>query len=287
MWSNSVARSTCAKVAQSLLILQQDIRSKNSVVDSLWINLSQSYHAAVILCEHLIIQSPQTDYEESTTDNRSTFFELINEAVSALLQIASKDSTALQCAKIIQMLLQHVRKSKSLNNTSSPSLDIESLERSVWRIRKTVLSSDKSSTLNMQHNDSERYQTPNSTPLLRSVVTPNGLDISLKYGSTSSQNPAQVDSLSGNHIPARSTDELTFSSSFPLVDHTTTMQTNGNDAIESETLLNSLMTTDDGNSGSIDTSLVTHSSQDNDTSMDELWQWMLTQSEMIYKGNEQ
>lgn len=100
-WTDAVGRSTCATFARGILTLQQDLRSRHSVVDRLWTNLSQSYVAAVVLCEHLIADPDVLE--------RSLFLELINEAISALLQIAVEDPTALRCARIVQALLQHVR----------------------------------------------------------------------------------------------------------------------------------------------------------------------------------
>lgn len=145
-----MGRSTCAAFARGILTIQQEIRSRHSVVDRLWTNISQSYVAAVVLCEHLIADPDAFE--------RSLFLELINEAVSALLQVATEDPMALSCARIVQALLQHIRDHQR-------GLSASPLEQLAHTLAETT-----------PQYEMKTFEQP--------AFTPNALDLSFKFPDT-------------------------------------------------------------------------------------------------------
>lgn len=147
LWTDLNGRWLCVQAAQSILRIQQELRGAHDLVDGLWTNLSQSYSAAVVLCQHMI--APICNLDSGTIEpiEYHTFLELTNEACSALMQIQVQYPAAKRCFEILQSLQQFVRKVR-LGNHQSPNQTHTGQERYIGFIsdlfREKTASRDES-----------------------------------------------------------------------------------------------------------------------------------------------
>ena len=96
--SREESRTNCVLLARSILDMQKKIRSRCTVIDRLWLNLMQSFSAAIVLALHLLHTRPQPEHRESVRSE-------ITEAIAALKQIDGSDCTAKKCIRVIEALL--------------------------------------------------------------------------------------------------------------------------------------------------------------------------------------
>ncbi|KAN0063540.1 hypothetical protein ACQY0O_003987 [Thecaphora frezii] len=96
--SRQESRMNCVLLARSILDMQKKIRSRCTVIDRLWINLMQSFSAAIVLALHLLHSRPQADHRLSVRSE-------ITEAIDALKQIDGGSCTNTKCIRVIEALL--------------------------------------------------------------------------------------------------------------------------------------------------------------------------------------
>ncbi|PWN92540.1 hypothetical protein FA10DRAFT_279047 [Acaromyces ingoldii] len=92
------ARTSCVLLARSILDMQRRIRSRCSVVDRLFFNLSQSFSAAIVLCLDLLQTRPPATM-------RSIVRGEIFEALKALRHVGASHHTTESSIRVIQALL--------------------------------------------------------------------------------------------------------------------------------------------------------------------------------------
>ncbi|EPQ26316.1 uncharacterized protein PFL1_06251 [Pseudozyma flocculosa PF-1] len=96
--SRQESRTNCVLLARSILDMQKKIRSKCTVIDRLWMNLMQSFSAAIVLALHLLHSRPQADHRLAVRSE-------ILEAISALKQIDGGLCANVKCIRVIEALL--------------------------------------------------------------------------------------------------------------------------------------------------------------------------------------
>ncbi|CBQ67905.1 conserved hypothetical protein [Sporisorium reilianum SRZ2] len=97
--SRKESRTNCVLLARSILDMQKKIRSRCTVIDRLWVNLMQSFSAAIVLALHLLHTRP-------TDDHRASVRSEITEAIRALKQVDGSDCAAKKCIRVIEALLE-------------------------------------------------------------------------------------------------------------------------------------------------------------------------------------
>ncbi|GAK62167.1 uncharacterized protein PAN0_001d0365 [Moesziomyces antarcticus] len=97
--SRKESRTNCVLLARSILDMQKKIRSRCTVIDRLWVNLMQSFSAAIVLALHLLHTRPTADHRESVRSE-------ITEAIRALKQVDGNDCAAKKCIRVIEALLE-------------------------------------------------------------------------------------------------------------------------------------------------------------------------------------
>ncbi len=97
--SRKESRTNCVLLARSILDMQKKIRSRCTVIDRLWVNLMQSFSAAIVLALHLLHTRPTSDHRVSVRSE-------ITEAIRALKQVDGNDCAAKKCIRIIEALLE-------------------------------------------------------------------------------------------------------------------------------------------------------------------------------------
>ncbi|CDS02046.1 hypothetical protein [Sporisorium scitamineum] len=97
--SRKESRTNCVLLARSILDMQKKIRSRCTVIDRLWVNLMQSFSAAIVLALHLLHTRP-------TADHRTSVRSEITEAIRALKQVDGSDCAAKKCIRVIEALLE-------------------------------------------------------------------------------------------------------------------------------------------------------------------------------------
>ncbi|TKY90724.1 hypothetical protein EX895_000722 [Sporisorium graminicola] len=97
--SRKESRTNCVLLARSILDMQKKIRSRCTVIDRLWVNLMQSFSAAIVLALHLLHTRP-------TADHRTSVRSEITEAIRALKQVDGNDCAAKKCIRVIEALLE-------------------------------------------------------------------------------------------------------------------------------------------------------------------------------------
>ncbi|PWN44266.1 hypothetical protein IE81DRAFT_345738 [Ceraceosorus guamensis] len=96
--SRQSSRHSCVLLARSILDLQRRIRARCSVIDRLFLNLGQSFSAAIVLCLDLLQIRP-------TATMRTIVRSEIGEAVKALRHVASAHHTTSRSIRVIEALL--------------------------------------------------------------------------------------------------------------------------------------------------------------------------------------
>ncbi|CCF54242.1 hypothetical protein NDA14_006344 [Ustilago hordei] len=97
--SRKESRTNCVLLARSILDMQKKIRSRCTVIDRLWVNLMQSFSAAIVLALHLLHTRPTADHRVSVRSE-------ITEAIRALKQVDGNDCAAKKCIRVIEALLE-------------------------------------------------------------------------------------------------------------------------------------------------------------------------------------
>ncbi|SPO21086.1 uncharacterized protein UTRI_00563 [Ustilago trichophora] len=97
--SRKESRTNCVLLARSILDMQKKIRSRCTVIDRLWVNLMQSFSAAIVLALHLLHTRPSADHRVSVRSE-------ITEAIRALKQVDGNDCAAKKCIRVIEALLE-------------------------------------------------------------------------------------------------------------------------------------------------------------------------------------
>ncbi|KAJ9476678.1 Zn(2)-C6 fungal-type domain-containing protein [Pseudozyma hubeiensis] len=97
--SRKESRTNCVLLARSILDMQKKIRSTCTVIDRLWVNLMQSFSAAIVLALHLLHTRP-------TSEHRISVRSEILEAIRALKQVDGSDCAAKKCIRVIEALLE-------------------------------------------------------------------------------------------------------------------------------------------------------------------------------------
>lgn len=97
--SRTSARTSCVLLARSILDMQRRIRSRCSVVDRLFVNLAQSFSAAIVLCLDLLQTRPSATM-------RSIVRGEIFEALKALRHVGASHHTTENSIRVIEALLE-------------------------------------------------------------------------------------------------------------------------------------------------------------------------------------
>lgn len=97
--SRKESRTNCVLLARSILDMQKKIRSRCTVIDRLWVNLMQSFSAAIVLALHLL-------HTRQTLEHRVSVRSEITEAIRALKQVDGNDCAAKKCIRVIEALLE-------------------------------------------------------------------------------------------------------------------------------------------------------------------------------------
>ena len=97
--SRKESRTNCVLLARSILDMQKKIRSRCTVIDRLWVNLMQSFSAAIVLALHLLHTRPAENHRASVRSE-------ITEAIRALKQVDGNDCAAKKCIRVIEALLE-------------------------------------------------------------------------------------------------------------------------------------------------------------------------------------
>lgn len=97
--SKSSARTSCVLLARSILDVQRRIRSRCSVVDRLFMKLSQSFSAAIVLCLDLL-QTP------SSSSMRDIVRGEVSEALQALRHVGASHHATYNHVRVIEALLE-------------------------------------------------------------------------------------------------------------------------------------------------------------------------------------
>ncbi|PWN52790.1 hypothetical protein IE53DRAFT_366905 [Violaceomyces palustris] len=96
--SRAESRTNCVLLARSILDMQKKIRARCTVLDRLWVNLMQSFSAAIVLSLHLLHTRPEPDHRLSVRSE-------IAEAINALKHIECSNYTAQKCIRVIEALM--------------------------------------------------------------------------------------------------------------------------------------------------------------------------------------
>jgi hypothetical protein len=94
----SSSRSSCVLLARSILDLQRRIRVRCSIVDRLFLNLGQSFSAAVVLILDLLQTRPNPSMRDLVRGE-------VGEAVKALRHVASASHTSERSIRVLEALL--------------------------------------------------------------------------------------------------------------------------------------------------------------------------------------
>ncbi|PWZ02521.1 hypothetical protein BCV70DRAFT_143861, partial [Testicularia cyperi] len=97
--SRKDSRTNCVLLARSILDMQKKIRSRCTVIDRLWVNLMQSFSAAIVLALHLL-------HTRQSLEHRLSVRSEITEAIRALKQVDGSDCAAKKCIRVIEALLE-------------------------------------------------------------------------------------------------------------------------------------------------------------------------------------
>jgi hypothetical protein len=97
--SRTSARTSCVLLARSILDMQRRIRSRCSVVDRLFVNLAQSFSAAIVLCLDLLQTRPSAMMRDIV---RGEIFE----ALKALRHVGASHHTTENSIRVIEALLE-------------------------------------------------------------------------------------------------------------------------------------------------------------------------------------
>lgn len=109
--SRKESRTNCVLLARSILDMQKKIRSRCTVIDRLWVNLMQSFSAAIVLALHLLHTRPTADHRVSVRSE-------ITEAIRALKQVDGNDCAAKKCIRVIEALLEEEEERWQAGNTA-------------------------------------------------------------------------------------------------------------------------------------------------------------------------
>lgn len=96
--SRTSARTSCVLLARSILDMQRRIRSRCTIIDRLFINLSQSFSAAIVLCLDLLQTRP-------TANMRQIVRGEISEALDSLRHVGRSQHTSENSIHVIEALL--------------------------------------------------------------------------------------------------------------------------------------------------------------------------------------
>lgn len=97
--SRASARTSCVLLARSILDMQRRIRSRCSVVDRLFLNLGQSFSAAIVLCLDLLQTPPSATM-------RSIVRGEVSEALKALRHVGASHHGTENNIRVIEALLE-------------------------------------------------------------------------------------------------------------------------------------------------------------------------------------
>jgi hypothetical protein len=100
--SKSGARASCVLLARSILDVQRRIRSRCSVVDRLFMKLSQSFSAAIVLCLDLL----QTEPSSASSSMRDIVRGEVFEALQALRHVGASHHATSNHVRVIEALLE-------------------------------------------------------------------------------------------------------------------------------------------------------------------------------------
>lgn len=127
--SRKESRTNCVLLARSILDMQKKIRSRCTVIDRLWVNLMQSFSAAIVLALHLLHTRPTADHRVSVRSE-------ITEAIRALKQVDGNDCASKKCIRIIEALLEEEEERWQAGNAALARKDDSSPQETAKPKRK-------------------------------------------------------------------------------------------------------------------------------------------------------
>lgn len=127
--SRKESRTNCVLLARSILDMQKKIRSRCTVIDRLWVNLMQSFSAAIVLALHLL-------HTRQTLEHRVSVRSEITEAIRALKQVDGNDCAAKKCIRVIEALLEEEEERWQAGNAALSKKDDPASNEQVKHKRK-------------------------------------------------------------------------------------------------------------------------------------------------------